>query len=167
MHQILQVHTFNFASYSLLLRKHKASAQGINESTNFRFLQRLSIIFGFRRDCLWSLASCRDYHPRQIASCRDCLCDSAETLCRKLNHRDSLCRKQEIADSLGGSQIWWTVSAGSINWRTGLYPVKCDIAFSRILVVYWSHNIVILNCFSIAHTIKKLWLLEQIGLPEE
>ena len=25
--------------------------QGINESANFRFLQRLSVIFGFRREC--------------------------------------------------------------------------------------------------------------------
>ena len=52
-----------------------------------------------------------------MASCRDCPCDSAETLGRKLNHTDSICRKlftqhnslgrkQEIADSLGRSQIW-------------------------------------------------------------
>ena len=52
-------------------------SQSINESTNFRFLHRLSVIFGFRRDCPWSLASCRDYHPLKIASCRDCPCDSA------------------------------------------------------------------------------------------
>ena len=36
---------------------------------------------------------------------------------------NSLGRKQEIADSLEGSQIWRTVSAGSENWRTRLYPV--------------------------------------------
>ena len=60
--------------------------QGINESANLRFLQRLSIIFGFRRDC-----------P---------------------------CRNQEITDSVGGSQNWRTVSAGSVNWQTGLYPVR-------------------------------------------
>ena len=58
----------------------------------------------------------------------------AETLGRKLNHTDSLCRKlfpqhnsldrkQEIADSLGGSQICRTLSAGSENWRTRLYSV--------------------------------------------
>ena len=34
--------------------------QGINDSANFRFLQRLSVIFGFRSDCPESLASCRD-----------------------------------------------------------------------------------------------------------
>ena len=51
--------------------------QGMNQSTNFRFLQRLSIIFGSRRDCLWSLVSCQDYRPWKMASCRDCLCDSA------------------------------------------------------------------------------------------
>ena len=27
-------------------------SQGINESANFRFLQRLSVIFGFHGDCL-------------------------------------------------------------------------------------------------------------------
>ena len=85
------------------------STQGINESANFRFLQRLSVIFGFCRDCHLLLP--------------------AETLGRKLNHTDSLCRKlfskhnslgrrQEIADSLGGSKY-----AGSENWRTRLYPV--------------------------------------------
>ena len=48
----------------------------------------------------------------------------AETLGRKQNHADRLGRKpffkysrlntnQEIADSLGGSQIWWTVSTDS------------------------------------------------------
>ena len=50
----------------------------------------------------------------------------AEGLSRKQNHTDSLCRKpffvdgslgrkQEITDSLGGSQILRTVSAGSEN----------------------------------------------------
>ena len=53
-----------------------AIPQGINESANFRFLQRLSIIFGFSRDCRWS-ASCGDYRPRKMASCRVCPCDSA------------------------------------------------------------------------------------------
>ena len=53
------------------------STQGINESANFCFLQRLPVIFGFRRDCPRSLASCRDYRPRKMASCRDCPCDSA------------------------------------------------------------------------------------------
>ena len=32
----------------------------MNESANFHFLQRLSVIFCFRRDCPRSLASCRD-----------------------------------------------------------------------------------------------------------
>ena len=58
--------------------------QGISESANFRFLQRLSVIFGFRRDCPRSLASCRDYRPRKMASCRDCPCDSAS--CRESRH---------------------------------------------------------------------------------
>ena len=106
---------------------------GINETANFRFLQRLSVIFGLGRDCPRSFASCRDYRPRKMASCRDCPCNS--TLGRKLNHTHSLCRKpftehnrlgrkQEIADSLGGNQLWRTVSAGSENWQTRLYPVN-------------------------------------------
>ena len=52
-------------------------SQGINKSAYFPFLQRLSVIFGFRRDCLRSLASCQDYRPWKMASCRHCLCDSA------------------------------------------------------------------------------------------
>ena len=32
-------------------------AQGIKESANFRFQQRLSVIFGFLQDCLSYLAS--------------------------------------------------------------------------------------------------------------
>ena len=59
----------------------RALTQGINESANFRFLQRLFVIFGLRRDCPFSLASCRDYRPRKKASCRDCPCDSAS--CRE------------------------------------------------------------------------------------
>ena len=57
------------------------SKQGIIDSANFRFLQRLYIIFGFRRDCPRTLASCRDYCPRKMASCRDCPRDSAS--CRE------------------------------------------------------------------------------------
>ena len=52
-------------------------SQGINESANFRFLQRLSVIFCFRRDCPRSSTSCRDYSPRKMASCRNCPCDFA------------------------------------------------------------------------------------------
>ena len=92
------------------------------------------------RDChIWllprlSVISCflhRKWLPAEIV--HEILL-SAETLGRKLNHMDNLCRKlftehsslgrkQEIADSLSRSQICWTVSAGSINWRTHLYPV--------------------------------------------
>ena len=35
----------------------------------------------------------------------------------------NLGRKQDIPDSLCESQIWWTVSVGSENWRMSLYPV--------------------------------------------
>ena len=120
-------------------------AQGINESTNFSFLQRLSITFGFHQDSPWSLASCRDYRPRKMASCEavHVILLPAETLGRKLNHTDSLCRKLfakhnslgrelKIAESLDGSQIWQTVSAESVIQRTRLYPVAC------VLLVYSS-----------------------------
>ena len=107
---------------------HAPASQGINESANFRFLQRLSVIFGFRRDCPRSPASCRDYRPRKMASCRDCPCDSAS--CRDSrqeaeSHGQSLqeaiyqvqqsrqeatdlgqsLRKPNMMDSLCGSQI--------------------------------------------------------------
>ena len=87
------------------------NAQGINRSANFRFLQRLAVIFGFRRDCPRSPASCRDYRPRKWlpAETVRVILLPAEPLGRKLNHTDSLCRKiftnhnslgrkQEIAD---------------------------------------------------------------------
>ena len=35
-----------------MCENNRATSQGINESASFRFLQRLSVIFGFRRDCL-------------------------------------------------------------------------------------------------------------------
>ena len=133
-------------------RCHKT--QGKNESANLRFLQRLSVIFGFHRDCPWPPASCRDYRPRKMASCRDCPCDSAS--CRDSrqeakSHGQSLqeaiiskhnrsSRKQEIADSLGGSQIWRTVSAGSVNWRTRLYPVQNISIESSSLVHHRSYQ---------------------------
>ena len=101
------------------------STQGINESTNVRFLQRLSVIYGFRRDCPWSrflprLPSTKNGFLQRL-SVWFCF---LPRLCRKLFTKyNSLGRKQKITDSLGGSQIWRTVSAGSENWRTHLYPV--------------------------------------------
>ena len=68
-------------------------SQGINESANFRFLQRLSVIFGFRRNCPRSIVSCRYYHPRKKASCRECPCDPAscrESLQEAKTHGQSL-----------------------------------------------------------------------------
>ena len=63
-----------YGNFSAEIIKH---ITGINQSANFCFLQRLSVIFGFHRDCPRSLASCQDYRPRKMASCRDCPCDSA------------------------------------------------------------------------------------------
>ena len=97
-------HSTVFQSYS----------QGINESLNLRFLQRLSVTFGLRRDRGLFLPAETVVLGKKLP---------AETvrvillpLGRKQNHTDSLCRKpffvdgslgrkQEIADSLGGSQI--------------------------------------------------------------
>ena len=62
--------------YEVLL-PFSTSTQGINESANFRFLQRLSVIFGFRPDCPLSFGSCQDCCAWEIASCRDCPCDLA------------------------------------------------------------------------------------------
>ena len=44
----------------------------------------------------------------------------------------------EIVDSLNRSQIRWTVSAGSENWQTSLYPVykEFDMYYFRSLHVY-------------------------------
>ena len=58
---------------------------------------------------------------------------SAESLGRKHIHIVSVTgKKQEMADSLNGSQIWRTVSVGSENWQTSLYPV--------IMVKHDSHH---------------------------
>ena len=89
-------------------------SQGINESANLRFLQRLSVIFGFRRDRDLLLPA------ETVVLGKYLLAETVRVILlpldRKQNHRDSLCRKpffvdgsldrkQEIADSLGGSQI--------------------------------------------------------------
>ena len=57
--EIITLSVLYFRIYRVIFRrptgeKHNVDttpSQGINESANFRFLQRLSIIFGFRRDC--------------------------------------------------------------------------------------------------------------------
>ena len=92
-----------------------ASTQGIIGSANFRFLQRLSVIFGFHRDCPRTLASCRDYCPRKMASCRDCPRDSAS--CREPrqeaeSHGQSLQEAiYHVQKSLAGSKRSRTISA--------------------------------------------------------
>ena len=99
----------------------------------------MSVIFGTRQDCPRSLASFQVRVVREkMALCRKCPRDCAS--CReprqKQNHAtrldrkpfimySSLGRKQEIADTLGDSQILRTVSAGSETWRTSLFPVGC------------------------------------------
>ena len=92
--------------------------QSIKESANLRFLQKLSITFGFRRDCrhlllpvetvcVWYIASCRDC-PCDLASCRESRQEAeshGQSLQKAIFRGRSLDRKQEIMDSLGGSQI--------------------------------------------------------------
>ena len=105
------------SGYSNFIMVQKVTrSQDINGSANFHFLHRLSIIFGFRRNCPSSLASSR---PGKMASCRDCPCDSHGQSLQKAiyqaqqsrqkargrgqsgrqpNMTDSLCRKQKLAD---------------------------------------------------------------------
>ena len=71
--------------------------QGVNESANFRFLQRFSVIFGFHRDGPRSVASCRNYHPRKMAFCRDCLCDSAS--CRD-SRQEAKSHEQSLQEAI-------------------------------------------------------------------
>ena len=70
--------------------------QGINESANFRFLQRLSVIFCFAEtvhDLL--LPAETTVHKKWLpAETVSVILLPAETLGRKLNHTDSLSRKQ-------------------------------------------------------------------------
>ena len=89
----------NACTFNLLF--HISFSRGINESANFRLLQRLSVIFGFRRDCLGSLASCRDYRPRKLASCRDCPCDCAS--CRD-SQQDAKSRGQSLQEVIYQAQ---------------------------------------------------------------
>ena len=109
-------------------------AQDIKLSANFCFPLKLSVIFGFCLDGLQSLASCWNYRPqkRLPAETVPVILLPAKTLGRKQNQADnlirklfimqsSLSRKQKITGSLGGSQIWGTVSTGSQNWQTSLY----------------------------------------------
>ena len=89
-------------------------SQGVNESASFRFLQRLSVIETVR-DLLLPVETTVHEKWLPAQTVRVILLPS-KTLGRKLNHTDSLCRKlfnkhnslgrkQDIADSLGGSQI--------------------------------------------------------------
>ena len=91
-HAYMRVTFYYLCFYTWNKRTMKSWWLPSHESANFRFLQRLSVIFGLHRDCPWSPASCRDYHPPKMASCRDCLCDSASC-------QDS----QQEADSHGQS----------------------------------------------------------------
>ena len=120
------------------------NAQGTNRSANFRFLQRLAVIFGFRRDCPRSPASCRDYRPRKMASCGDFTCISArqEAKSNRQSLQEAIYRaqqsRQEARDrgqsgiritrtvSAGSHFSWTVVSAGSSRSRIISAEAKCE-----------------------------------------
>ena len=71
-----------------------SSAKGINKSANFRFLQRLSVIFGFRETVRDLFPAEATVHEKWLpAETVRVILLPAKTLGRKLNHTDSLCRK--------------------------------------------------------------------------
>ena len=98
----------------------QSTRQSINESANFRFLQRLSVIFGFHRDCPRSLASCRDCCAWEIASCRDCPCVLAS--CRD-PRQEAESHEQSLQEAIFS---WTVVSAGSKRSRTVSAEAKYD-----------------------------------------
>ena len=64
----------------------------------------------------------------------------------------SLGRMQEIQDSVNGSQIWRTVSVGSDNWPTSLYPVALIIS-GLFPLCYSTFPL----CHSVLELIKFIW----------
>ena len=106
---------YNFVHY--LKDMQKIRTQSISESANFCFLQRLSVISGFRRDCPRSHAFCRDYHQRKMASCRDCLCDSPS--CGD-SQQEAKSHGQSLQEAIYQAQV----SAGSKRSCTVLAEAK-------------------------------------------
>ena len=104
-HNLLHI---TWLSNSLSPSLNATYSHGINKSANVRFPQRLSVIFGFRRD----------YPPWKMASCRDCPCDLASSLCRKLFSPST------------------TISAGSKRSRT----VSAETKYDRQSLWYWGQN---------------------------
>ena len=92
--------------------------------------------FGFYPHCPWFssfLQNCISWMASRWLSRSAWFC-FLPRLHRKHNYWDrlgrrphfansSLGRKQETANSVGVSQIWWTVFAESGNWRTSLHPM--------------------------------------------
>ena len=112
-------HLIIISWYDPVLHKTIRWPQGINKSANFRFLQRLYVIFGFRWDCPQSLASCRDGCAWEIAFCRDSPCDLASCWVSA----DSRITRTVSA----GSHFSWTVvSAGSKRSRRVSAEAKYD-----------------------------------------
>ena len=86
-----------------------SSSQGINESANFRFLQRLPSYMASAetaRDLLFPAETTVHENWLPAETVRVILLNHTDSLRRKpFTKYTSLGRKQEIADSLGGSQI--------------------------------------------------------------
>ena len=127
-----------FATIPVILIWLQCISQGINESANFRFLQRLSVIFVFRRDCPWSLASCQDYRPRKMASCRDSPCDSAS--CRD-SRQEAKSHWQSLQEAIFQAQQSWQEAreCGQSQRKPNMTDSLCrkrKLADSFILCVY-------------------------------
>ena len=116
------------------------SSQGINQSANFPFLQRLSIILGFHRACPRSLASCRDYHPQKMAESVHVILLPTESLGRKLNHSDSLCRKQKLADSLKPCGFSMLLANLCQEVPNSLLPTVRKIYFDGFTIYMYAHG---------------------------
>ena len=99
--------------FSISFDRYVLYSQGINKSTNFCFLQRLSVIFGFCGDFAISCFLLRLLGlVNSFLQSVHVILLPAESLSRKQNHTDRLCRKpffvcgsvsrkQEITNSLG------------------------------------------------------------------
>ena len=86
--------------------------------------------------------------PQKMASCRDCPCDSAS--CRD-SQQEAKSHGQSLQQAISQAQQSWqeardrrqsrrkpnmTVSAGSENWRTCLYPVFADSSLHTVTVKF-------------------------------
>ena len=117
--------------------------QGINKSANFRFMQRLFVIFGFRRDCPWSPASCRDYRPRKMSSCSDCPCDSASCRDSQQHHTDSHWRMDGwmACDLTSYFNSISVISERCLDYNERLFAMELRLRLRRFHLVWGSNSV--------------------------